>query len=93
MDRSEQACRDRWRDELQYKDTRTTGTLLLSLCCESADRCLGRWTEEEERMLVDAIRELNEALGEDPLGSEAPWDEVAAKLGRTRTRTQCRKKW
>lgn len=36
---------------------------------------------------------MNTALGHDPLSAEAPWEVVCEKMGRTRTTTQCRKKW
>lgn len=43
--------------------------------------------------MVDIVKAVNEALGNDAAGYEAPWDIVCEKMGGTRTPTQCRKKW
>ncbi|ORY31841.1 hypothetical protein BCR39DRAFT_525659 [Naematelia encephala] len=77
VDRTELDCRDRYKNELRDRGTRHTG----------------HWTDEECRQLVKCVKEANTSLGMDPLGAEAPWDIVCEKMGGTRTRTQCRKKW
>ena len=53
----------------------------------------GRWNPLEEAKLAKVIKELNEATGLDPLGTEAPWDLVKQRMDGSRTRTQCRRKW
>ena len=44
-------------------------------------------------MLLRFIRDANRAIGKDEEDGEAPWDIIAEKMGGTRNRTQCRKKW
>ena len=39
------------------------------------------------------VKETNKALGRHPTDPEAPWDLISEKMGSTRTRTQCRRKW
>jgi hypothetical protein len=58
-----------------------------------ADALVGKWTEEEQSLLIECIKDVNTALGHDPLSAEAPWEIVCEKMGRTRSTTQCRKKW
>jgi hypothetical protein len=58
-----------------------------------ADALVGKWTEKEQSLLIECIKDVNTALGHDPLSAEAPWEIVCEKMGRTRTTTQCRKKW
>ncbi|GFZ50527.1 hypothetical protein JCM24511_08284 [Saitozyma sp. JCM 24511] len=77
VDRTEIDCRDRWKHELRDKDSRQSG----------------KWTEDEQSLLIECIKDVNTALGHDPLSAEAPWEVVCEKMGRTRTTTQCRKKW
>jgi hypothetical protein len=43
--------------------------------------------------LIDFVKSTNTALGNDPLGLEAPWDLISDKMGGKRTVTQCRVKW
>jgi hypothetical protein len=59
----------------------------------SYDRPSGPWTGEEEKSLRKAIEEANLAIGAEALSPEAPWEVVSAKMGHTRTSTQCRVKW
>ncbi|ORX37090.1 hypothetical protein BD324DRAFT_624745 [Kockovaella imperatae] len=77
VERPELDCRCRWRDELQHVDTKQEG----------------HWTQDESTRLIEIVMELNTSLGQDPHGSEAPWDLVVEKMNGQRTRTQCRKKW
>jgi hypothetical protein len=43
--------------------------------------------------LIEVVKNVNTAVGNDPLGHEAPWDIVEERMGGTRSRMQCRKKW
>jgi hypothetical protein len=39
-----------------------------------ADALVGKWTEEEQSLLIECIKDVNTALGHDPLSAEAPWE-------------------
>lgn len=43
--------------------------------------------------LAIIIKDVNESVGNEPLGHEAPWDIVSDRMGGSRSRMQCRKKW
>lgn len=90
--RTEQDCRDRYKNDLETRDTRATGELALE---ENVRRKLtiGPWTKDEEAKLIEIVRNVNTTVGNDPLGHEAPWDIVEERMGGTRSRMQCRKKW
>jgi hypothetical protein len=53
----------------------------------------GAWSKEEEAKLIEIVKNVNTTVGNDPLGHEAPWDIVEERMGGTRSRMQCRKKW
>ncbi|KAK5124479.1 hypothetical protein LTR85_001696 [Meristemomyces frigidus] len=89
--RSGDACRDRWRDHVQYGD----------------DKLTGPWSQEEESKLVravqeciklikrDAVRKRHVALMNDTSKQEelVDWNTVAGKLEGKRTQRRCREKW
>ncbi|KAK8858910.1 hypothetical protein IAR55_003141 [Kwoniella newhampshirensis] len=78
VERTTHDCRDRWTKELQHRDTRSTG----------------HWTEEEERKLVECVKNANRSLGQEELSSnDIAWDVVVQEMGGIRSVTQCRVKW
>lgn len=77
VERTETDCRDRYKNQLASLSTRNTG----------------HWSTREETKLARIVQEVNEQVGNDPLGYEAPWDIVSEKMGGLRSRMQCRKKW
>ena len=52
----------------------------------------GRWTEEEENVLSQCVREQTNTKEGEPVTSGVIWSKIAEKLG-TRTEKQCRSKW
>ncbi|KAK4545142.1 hypothetical protein LTR36_003693 [Oleoguttula mirabilis] len=91
VDRSGEACRDRWRDHVQYGDGKLTGP----------------WSKEEESRLVGAVQECMELvkrdamrkgkmeLADDPAQLEqlVDWKTVADKMEGKRGKKRCREKW
>lgn len=86
-DRDPTACRDRWRNYLQYGDTRATST----------------WSEEEIEKLeravaaaVSLVQKERADAGKEPLEEystrDISWQAVAARVG-SRSRLQCLMKW
>jgi len=75
--RTEENCKDRYRNHLR----------------EASTRSKGHWTPVEEEKLVKCVREANRQLGRDESSLGAPWDVVCQMMGGTRTRSQCREKW
>lgn len=70
-------CRDRWRGELR----------------DGADRKKGAWSADEVEALTKAVGMAMSQLGADILDADVPWEAVTEIMGRTRSITQCRKKW
>lgn len=53
----------------------------------------GSWSDEEVEALTSAVGTAMAQLGADLLDPDVPWEIVLDLMGRTRTLTQCRKKW
>ena len=77
VERTETDCRDRWQKQLAGKEDRTSGF----------------WSPEEVEQLVASIKQANEAVGQDAMSYEAPWEVVAKMMDGKRSSTACRKKW
>ncbi|KNG50517.1 DNA-binding protein REB1 [Stemphylium lycopersici] len=87
-DRSTHDCVNRWRDYLQYGDSRKTS----------------RWSEEEEQLLVRAVttvaqrdEDFRAESGRPPLAEytskDISWPQVAHEMGDSRSRIQASVKW
>jgi hypothetical protein len=86
-DRDTTACRDRWRNYLQYGDSRNSSV----------------WSEKEEQKLMETVANFIETLRETREDAERPsieeytsrdinWQLVSEVVG-TRSRLQCSEKW
>ena len=53
---------------------------------------VGKWSEEEERRLNEAVHEIPISKMAEYVTSSLPWAQVADKVA-TRTEKQCRSKW
>jgi hypothetical protein len=86
--RSATDCRDRWRDYVQYGENRN----VKMWCPEEVERL--------ESAVRDVIKEVKEESGEGGLSEvdesttvDISWQAVSQKMGGTRSRLQCSKKW
>jgi hypothetical protein len=87
-DRSATDCRDRWRDYVQYGENRN----VKMWCPEEVERL--------ESAVRDVIKGVKEESGEGGLSEldesitvDISWQAVSQKMGGTRSRLQCSKKW
>ncbi|KAF2650973.1 hypothetical protein K491DRAFT_720242 [Lophiostoma macrostomum CBS 122681] len=82
-DRAEDACRDRWRDYVQYGQKRKTS----------------RWSVEEEERLVQVVNQALAKIRHqvpppaDITSKDISWPWVSQQMGGTRSRVQCFMKW
>jgi hypothetical protein len=88
MDRSSHDIYNRWNDYLQHGDSRKDG----------------RWSQDEENLLVEAIKTVVQRDEDERAAAGEPrrkayssqdikWKEVCAELGGIRSRVQCLHKW
>lgn len=86
--RSPPSIQNRWRDYVQYGDTRTTQ----------------KWSEEDEELFIHAVsiaaqrcEDERAAAGKPPITnytrSDIDWKVVCAEMGKARNRIQCAEHW
>jgi len=58
----------------------------------ASSRVHGKWTQEEQEKLKQAVHELSVQQGKS-IDGDGFWSEVSEAMGGNRTRRQCRQKW
>src|SRR5713226_982321 len=86
-------CSDRYRQHVQYKDTKRTGTSPTQYCLQLTLHLFqGAWSPEEESRLLCVIEKLAR-VGKTDMSARGFWVSMSKALGGTQTPKQCRNKW
>jgi len=85
-------CRDRYRNHIQNREIRKSGTYHRSYQLKPVLKFLGPWSQEEEELLTSIVTDMTIRQGKD-LDNDVFWGKVSELMGGRRGRQQCRIKW
>jgi len=85
-------CRDRYRNHIQNREVRKSGTYHPYYQLQQVSQFLGPWTKEEEELLTRIVTDMTIKQGKD-VDNDVFWGKVSELMGGRRGRQQCRIKW
>jgi len=85
-------CRDRYRNHIQNREIRKSGTYHRHHQLKPVSKYLGPWSQEEEELLTSIVTDMTIRQGKD-IDNDVFWGKVSELMGGRRGRQQCRIKW